>query len=187
MMFPFLKGNNAIYDLLLFTHTIYTPFSSFISIFSRCKDTNLFLFIKTIFSGQPSVRFSQCWRAASKLLRIWRCNSYLVIDDMGVFIFQVCFPNHQLRATPISVLQSSYWFDILLYQGYASLPEGHNFASETCKIGFSCNCASGTFTNGKSGYSSANCLIYFRLRIIVSYGSQWPIHQLIQICRALYV
>ncbi len=76
-MFPFLKGNNAIYDLLLFTHTIYTPFSSFISIFSRCKDTNLFLFIKTIFSGQPSVRFSQCWRAASKLLRIWRCNSSL--------------------------------------------------------------------------------------------------------------
>ena len=76
-MFPFLKGNNAIYDLLLFTHTIYTPFSSFISIFSRCKDTNLFLFIKTIFSGQPSVRFSQCRRDASKLLRIWRCNSSL--------------------------------------------------------------------------------------------------------------
>ena len=133
------------------------------------------------------MRFSQCWRDASTLLRIWRCNSPLVIVDMGVFIFQVCFPDHQSKAIPISVLQSSYWFDTLLHREAVLLLEGHEFASLACKIGFSCNCASGTCRNGKSGYSSANCLIYFRLQIIVSYGSQWPIHQLIQICRTLYV
>lgn len=102
-------------------------------------------------------------------------------------MFQACFLEHLSRATPISILQSYFWFNILLHREAALLPEGHEFASLACKIGFSRNCASGTCTNGKSGYSSANCLIYFRLRIIVSYGLQLPIHQLIQICRTLYV
>lgn len=55
------------------THFFVTNFF----VISRCKDTNLFLFGKTFFRGKSFERFSQCWRAASKLLRIWRCNSSL--------------------------------------------------------------------------------------------------------------
>lgn len=55
------------------THFFVTNFF----VISRCKDTNLFLFGKTIFRDKSFERFSQCWRDASKLLCIWRCNNSL--------------------------------------------------------------------------------------------------------------
>ncbi len=75
-------------------------------LFLRCKDTNLFLFGKIIFSGQSFGRFSQRWRAASRPLCSWRCSSSL--EGNSVISIDSC--KHKLHQ---ALYKSCKRFDVL--------------------------------------------------------------------------
>ena len=77
-----------------FFHTTHFFVTNFFVI-SRCKGTILFLFGKTIFRGKSIERFSQCRRDASKLLRIWRCNSSLD-GNLVISILVRCYEKSHL-------------------------------------------------------------------------------------------
>lgn len=78
-----------------------------------------------LFRNQLPRQFSQRWRAASRLLCNWRCSNSFERVDLCDLIFQVSFPNHLSKATPISILQSSYWFDTLPLLKVVSFRVGH--------------------------------------------------------------